>query len=447
MNNKAILLVDDEENILTSIGWVLEKNNYTVTTAPNGQQALALLRKNDYDLVITDLIMAEVELVVLQQAKIISPNIGVIILTGYGDVRSAVETLKLGADDYLQKPCDVDELLSKARRSFERQDMVARLRDQNKQLKQEISTRQAIERRLQQSQANLEQQVQARTAELTDTVEELQSVLATLMTREKQLREKNRELHDANTTLSVLMKRREKELHDIRQEFATKTIETVLPLLGIAAGRRRGRAQVIVCDEAGRRSLDTGENLGLRSRTRPGGQSRALAGRGLQALHPVVGQAELQDAEEQHEQQASDQGKLDRGRPGFTPHRLSPHEGCPGMVRGRIPGDELRFVASAAGPRLAAGLGDEVGVGPVELVAGRPADGEHDRDDHGGDGRGHDRVLDRSGAFLRASRRHTDLDRHRGPEPSRLLRATPRTYRLAVRGSWPIRRAGSRSSP
>lgn len=244
MNNKAILLVDDEENILTSIGWVLEKNNYTVTTAPNGQQALALLRKNHYDLVITDLIMAEVDgIVVLQQAKIISPNIGVIILTGYGDVRSAVETLKLGADDYLQKPCDVDELLSKARRSFERQDMVARLRDQNKQLKQEISTRQAIEQQLQQSQTNLEQQVQARTAELTDTVEELQSVLATLMTREKQLREKNRELHDANTTLSVLMKRREKELHDIRQEIATKTIETVLPLLKKAQNKTSGPAR------------------------------------------------------------------------------------------------------------------------------------------------------------------------------------------------------------
>ncbi len=121
--------------------------------------------------------------------------------------------------------------------------MVVRLRDQNKQLKQEISIRQAIEQQLQQSQANLEQQVQARTAELTDTVEELQSVLATLLTREKQLQEKNRELHDANTTLSVLMKRREKELHAIRLEIATKTIETVLPLLKKAQNKANGPAR------------------------------------------------------------------------------------------------------------------------------------------------------------------------------------------------------------
>ncbi len=243
MNNKAILLVDDEENILTSISWVLEKNNCTVTTAANGRQAINLLQANHYDLVITDLIMTKVDgIAVLQQAKTLSPNTGVIILTGYGDIRSAVETLKLGADDYLQKPCDVDELLSKARRSFERQDMVARLRDQNAQLKQEITTRQEIERQLQQSQANLEQQVQARTTELTDTVDELQSVLATLLRREKELQEKNRELHDANTTLSVMMRRREKELHDIRQEIATKTIETVLPLLKKAQNKAIGMA-------------------------------------------------------------------------------------------------------------------------------------------------------------------------------------------------------------
>ena len=244
MNNKSILLVDDEENILTSIGWVLEKNDYSVTTAANGQQALDLLRANHYDLVITDLMMANVDgIAVLQQAKTISLNIGVIILTGYGDVRSAVETLKLGADDYLQKPCDIEELLSKAKRSFEKQDMVVRLREQNEQLKQEISIRQEIELQLQQSQANLEKQVQARTTELTDTVDELQRVLATLLIREKQLQDKNSELHDANITLSVLMKRREKELHDSRQEIATKTIETVLPLLKKAQHKASGSAR------------------------------------------------------------------------------------------------------------------------------------------------------------------------------------------------------------
>lgn len=244
MNNKSILLVDDEENILASIGWVLEKNNFRVTTASNGIQAIEFLRANHYDLVITDLIMAKVDgIAVLKQAKTIYPNIGVIILTGYGDVRSAVETLQLGADDYLQKPCDFDELLSKAKRSFERQDMVIRLREQNEQLKNEITTRKTIEQQLQQSRTNLEQQVRARTVELTDTVDELQTVLATLLVREKELKEKNQELNDINTTLRVLMKRREKELNDIRQEIAAKTQETVLPLLKKAQKKASGLAR------------------------------------------------------------------------------------------------------------------------------------------------------------------------------------------------------------
>ncbi len=244
MSNKSILLVDDEDTILTSIGWILKKNNFSVTTAANGQRAIDLLRANYYNLVITDLIMPRVDgLAVLKHAKTLHPDIGVIVLTGYGDVRSAVETLKLGADDYLQKPCDIEELLNKANRSFEKQDMVARLREQNDQLKNEITTRKKIELQLQQTQANLEQQVQARTAELTHSVDELQTVLTTLLKREQELQDKNQELQDTNTTLSVVMKRRERELRDIRQEIAAKMIETVLPLLKKAQSKVSGSAR------------------------------------------------------------------------------------------------------------------------------------------------------------------------------------------------------------
>ncbi len=244
MSCKSILLVDDEVNILSSISWVLTKNNFEVTTAADGKEAIDLLQANRYDLVITDLVMGKVDgIAVLQKAKTLYPDIGVIVLTGYGNVRSAVETLKLGADDYLQKPCDFEDLLNKANRSFEKQNMMARLRDQNQQLKNEITTRKIIELQLQQSQINLEHQVQTRTTELTHTVDELQSVLDTLLQREKELEKKNRELEDANTTLGFIMKRREKELHDIRQEIATKTIETVLPLLKKAQSKVSGSAK------------------------------------------------------------------------------------------------------------------------------------------------------------------------------------------------------------
>jgi DNA-binding NarL/FixJ family response regulator len=244
MNNKSILLVDDEENILASISWVLEKNNFKVTTAANGRQAIDLLRVNHYDLVVTDLIMNEVDgIAVLKEAKSSNPDAGVIILTGYGDVGSAVETLQLGADDYLQKPCDIDELLNKARRSFEKQDLVAKLRDQNKQLKNEIATRKIIELELKAARATLEQQVEARTSELTDTVDELNRVLEKLLIREKELQEKNNELHDINTALSTMLKRREREHNDIRKEIAAKTVEMVLPLLKKAQSKVTGSAR------------------------------------------------------------------------------------------------------------------------------------------------------------------------------------------------------------
>jgi len=244
MSTKSILLVDDEENILTSIGWTLRQNKFKVTATTSGREAMEILRASPYDLIITDLIMAEVNgIEVLRQAKNLYPDIGVIILTGHADVGSAVKALQLGADDYLQKPCDIDELLNKTWRSFEKQDLVAKLLAQNDQLKSEIATRRTIELKLQESRANLEQQVAQRTAELTETVNELKTVLATLLIKEKELQGKNLELHDINTTLSIMLKRREQEHNDIRKEIAAETIAMVLPLLKKAQTRVTGPAK------------------------------------------------------------------------------------------------------------------------------------------------------------------------------------------------------------
>ncbi|GAB6193377.1 response regulator [Desulfocastanea catecholica] len=244
MPNKSILLVDDEEIILASIGWILEKNKFTVTTAKNGWEAIDILRERPFDLVITDLIMPMGDgIAVLKQAKSLNSDIGVIILTGHGGVPSAVEALKLGADDYLLKPCDTDDLLNKARHSFEKQDLVAKLRDRNVRLSNEIIARKATELQLQQARADLEQQVAARTAELTDTVLELQNVLERLLMREKELQETNRELLDTNTALNVMLKRRDQEHDFIRKEIAEKTVEMVLPLLKKAQNKVSGPAK------------------------------------------------------------------------------------------------------------------------------------------------------------------------------------------------------------
>ncbi len=244
MADKSILLVDDEEAILASIGWELEHNNFKVTTATNGWKAMELLRANPYDLVVTDLLMAEVDgIAVLQLAKGLYPEIGVIILTGYGHVASAVQALKLGADDYLQKPCDIDDLLSKAWRSLERQDLIAELRHHNTRLQKEMAARRAIELELQESHAGLERQVRERTAELTHTVDELKGALATVQAKEQELQVINRELQNINTTFSTMLKRRDQEHDAIRQELAARIGKMVLPMLTKARAQVTGVAQ------------------------------------------------------------------------------------------------------------------------------------------------------------------------------------------------------------
>lgn len=123
MRNKSILLVDDEEIILSSIGKNLRLQNYDVTTASNGERAIALLNRSEFDLLITDLSMNEIGgIQVLQEAKKIHPLTAVIILTGHGDMVSAIDALRLGADDYLLKPCDPDEFIIRIKRCVEKQE-------------------------------------------------------------------------------------------------------------------------------------------------------------------------------------------------------------------------------------------------------------------------------------------------------------------------------------
>ena len=112
MTNKSILLVDDEEIILNSIRADLRNEKYDVTLATSGEEAIAKFKEYQFDLIVTDLMMSGVDgIKVLKEAKKSNPEVGVIILTGFGDMTSAIDALRSGADDYLLKPCDTDELI------------------------------------------------------------------------------------------------------------------------------------------------------------------------------------------------------------------------------------------------------------------------------------------------------------------------------------------------
>ena len=119
-NPKAkILAVDDEEVILDSFRKILVLDGYSVDTVENGKEALGLIQKRNYDFVFTDLKMPQMDGVdVCKSVKHLRPDIDVIIITGYASVSTAVETMKFGAMDYVEKPFTEDELLAFAKKAY-----------------------------------------------------------------------------------------------------------------------------------------------------------------------------------------------------------------------------------------------------------------------------------------------------------------------------------------
>jgi YesN/AraC family two-component response regulator len=124
MKKYSLLLVDDDPFILEGIGSDLEINGYQVTRAASGEIAVDLLEKMDFDLVITDLVMETTDgIQVLKKAKEIDPETQVIILTGYGDLDSAIKAMRNQADDYLLKPCEPQEMRFRVKNCLEKQEM------------------------------------------------------------------------------------------------------------------------------------------------------------------------------------------------------------------------------------------------------------------------------------------------------------------------------------
>lgn len=127
MKHEHILVVDDEAIIRKSISANLLAEGYQVSTAQNGEEAVAALKMGSFDLVVTDLVMPGLDgIELLKQTKSLAPSIPVLILTGQGDLDSAIKALRSGADDYILKPCDIDELLERISRCLERRQYISR---------------------------------------------------------------------------------------------------------------------------------------------------------------------------------------------------------------------------------------------------------------------------------------------------------------------------------
>ena len=135
---KKILLIEDEEPIRRVLIRILEEENkdYEITQCEDGKSGLTTLKKEDFDLVLCDIKMPKMDGVeVLQKVRENGINVPFIMLTGHGNVSTAVESMKLGAYDFISKPPDLNRLLTAVRNALQIKNLVL----ENKNLKKRIA--------------------------------------------------------------------------------------------------------------------------------------------------------------------------------------------------------------------------------------------------------------------------------------------------------------------
>lgn len=137
-----ILVVDDEESIREFFQIMLKREGYEVLTAMNGREGLEVLKKNPVDLIISDIQMPEMSgMEFLGKVREMEPEMLVIMITAFGSTDTAVDAMKLGAYDYVQKPFKIDEVKIIIRQALEKKT----LRLENVQLKKELGTKYAFD--------------------------------------------------------------------------------------------------------------------------------------------------------------------------------------------------------------------------------------------------------------------------------------------------------------
>ncbi|MBD3224454.1 MAG: response regulator [Caldithrix sp.] len=136
--NANILVVDDERTIRDSLKMILEEEGFNTNTASNGNEALALINEIDYDIMITDLKMPEMDgLELVEQCKHLCPQTLIVIITAHASLESAIQALRAGAYDYILKPFDFDDVLLKLKRLLKHKELMI----ENQALRREMEER------------------------------------------------------------------------------------------------------------------------------------------------------------------------------------------------------------------------------------------------------------------------------------------------------------------
>jgi DNA-binding NtrC family response regulator len=119
MEKKKALVIDDEQIVLDSVSQILIDENYEVDVSLSGREGLDWAIERPYDIVLTDIRMPDIGgMRVLRDIKRIKPSLPVVIITGYATTKSAVQAMKLGAADYIEKPFEPEQLLEAVSRAL-----------------------------------------------------------------------------------------------------------------------------------------------------------------------------------------------------------------------------------------------------------------------------------------------------------------------------------------
>ncbi len=123
MKGSRILLVDDEVVFTTNMSKLLTNRGYKVTAVNSGDSAIRELEEKDFDVVVLDLKMPGMDgITTLKEIKKLDLFVETLILTGHGSIDTAMEAIKMGAYDYLTKPCEIDELVTIIEGAWEKKD-------------------------------------------------------------------------------------------------------------------------------------------------------------------------------------------------------------------------------------------------------------------------------------------------------------------------------------
>lgn len=137
----SVMLVDDEEQFLDVLSERLEARGLKVNTATSGEEAIDEAEAKNFDAIIVDLAMPGIDgIETLRRIKEKRPDLEIIMLTGHGTVQSGVEAMKLGAEDFLEKPVDINVLLEKISEAKHKR-MIVLEKKHEKELKEIIKTK------------------------------------------------------------------------------------------------------------------------------------------------------------------------------------------------------------------------------------------------------------------------------------------------------------------